>query len=218
MFIASLLLLALVALLPSFSVSYLLTTRVSDTKSRRLIHSKLKALPELIAPSYNLAAGSAALGVLSGIIGGTKLPGSKIFKGTAVALILFGGFIDYQKNNLRFQFDETNFSLVKADRSKIGENIVVGGENSWKYDSFVNWDFLPSEDFPILVYFKETQTPKEKWVQAPIVVDDLPGQAHFFPVIANVKQLKSSFLKYNCQRVGNEQQSAKVQVPSKLVL
>ena len=51
----------------------------------------------------------------------------------------------------------------------------MGGENAWKYDTFVNYDFLPSEDFPILVYFKETQTPFEGRVEAPIVVDDLQG-------------------------------------------
>ena len=29
-----------------------------------------------------------------------------------------------------------------------------------RYDSFVNWDFFPCIQLPILVYFKETQTPK----------------------------------------------------------
>ena len=29
-----------------------------------------------------------------------------------------------------------------------------------RYDSFVNWDFFPSVQLPILVYFKETDTPK----------------------------------------------------------
>lgn len=72
---------------------------------------------------------------------------------------------------------------MKQDGSTIGENVVVGGENSWKYKSFVNYDFLPSEDFPILVYFKETQTDAAVRVEAPIVVDTLEGQAHFFPAI-----------------------------------
>ena len=80
---------------------------------------------------------------------------------SAIAFTLFGGFLAFQTTTLRFQFDETNFSLVKADNSKLGENIIVGGDNSWKYDSFVNWDFLPNEKFPILVYFKETQTRKK---------------------------------------------------------
>jgi hypothetical protein len=68
--------------------------------------------------------------------------------------------------------------LTKANGDSIGENVVVGGENSWACDSFVNYDFLPSEKFPILVYFKETQTPRSNWVEAPIVVDDKEGQVH----------------------------------------
>lgn len=120
------------------------------------------------------------------------------------------------KLRLRFSFDETNFALVKADSSSIGENVVVGGENSWKYSSFVNWDFLPSEEFPILVYFKETQTPKELWVDAPIVVDQIPGQAHFFPAIADTQELKKNFIKYGCKKAGSAPVS--LQAPSKMTL
>lgn len=47
--------------------------------------------------------------------------------------------------------------------------------NKWKYSSFVNWE-LWWPDFPILVYFKETQTKPE-------------GQIHFFPVIMNGREL-----------------------------
>ena len=36
-----------------------------------------------------------------------------------------------------------------------------------RYDSFVNWEFFPSVDVPILVYFKETQTPEESWGVGP---------------------------------------------------
>ena len=52
------------------------------------------------------------------------------------------------------------------------ENIVVGGENKWAYDKFVNYEFFPkgwedSPQGPILVYFKETQTPQESWNEGP---------------------------------------------------
>jgi NIMA (never in mitosis gene a)-related kinase len=40
---------------------------------------------------------------------------------------------------------------TQADMSSTGENVVVGGTNSWSYESFVNYDFFPSESFPILV-------------------------------------------------------------------
>jgi hypothetical protein len=91
--------------------------------------------------------------------------------------------------------------LVKADRSSNGQNIVVGGENSWKYKSFTNYAFLPSEDFPILVYFKETQTPFEDWVEVPIKIDDAKGQVHFFPAIANTQQLKAAFQLNKCKKL-----------------
>ena len=82
----------------------------------------------------------------------------------------------------------------------MGENVAVGGENAWKYSSFVNYDFLPSEQFPILVYFKETQTPESSRVDAPIIVDQLVGQQHFFPCIANSVQLKENFVSHNCKK------------------
>ena len=126
-----------------------------------------------------------------------------IFGGGAILFTLFGGFIAYQTTSLRFTFDESNFSLVKSSGGKIGENIVVGGENKWAYKSFVNWQFLPSKEFPILVYFKETQTPSSDRVDAPIVVDKLEGQAHFFPAIANTEILEREFISHQCKQLEN---------------
>ena len=108
-------------------------------------------------------------------------------------LALFGLFLAFQTTTLRFTFDDAAFSLVKADLSTTGENVVVGGENVWSYKSFVNYDFFPSESLPILVYFKETQTPKEFWNVGPgeqanseeaLAKGAVPGQVHFFPAIA----------------------------------
>ena len=171
----------------------------------------------IIDPSYNLALGSAILGGTGKFLNKGNGPVQRLIGGASVGLILFGGFLAFQTTNLRFQFDATHFSLVKADNSKLSENIVVGGENSWRYDSFVNWGFLPDEDFPILVYFKETQTPKEKWVEAPIVVDSLPGQAHFFPAIANVQELKKNFIAHNCKKPETDS-SIRFTTPKKLTL
>ena len=50
----------------------------------------------------------------------------------------------------------------------LSQNAFVGGRNRWPYRSFVNWE-LWWPGFPVLVYFKETQTKPE-------------GQIHFFPV------------------------------------
>lgn len=125
---------------------------------------------------------------------------AKLFGALAVFLTVFGVFFAYQTNTLRFQFDKDSFSLIKADGSSMGENVAVGGENSWKYSSFVNYDFLPSEKFPILVYFKETQTPESARLDAPIIVDKLVGQQHFFPCIANSVQLQQNFASHNCKK------------------
>lgn len=158
-------------------------------------------LPVMIDSSYNLAAGCAVIGTACGVLENFKGPTAKLFGGGAIAFTVFAAFIAFQTTTLRFQFDETSFSLVKADGQSNGKNIVVGGENSWKYNTFVNYDFLPSEEFPILVYFKETQTPKENWVEVPIVVDKAAGQGHFFPAIANTAQLKAAFEANKCAKL-----------------
>ena len=108
-------------------------------------------------PSYNLALGSLTLGAIFGVPGSPLKTKVGAFV-AGVPLALFGLFLAFQTTTLRFTFDDTAFALVKADLSSTGENVVVGGENKWAYDKFVNYDFFPSEAFPILVYFKETQT------------------------------------------------------------
>lgn len=162
---------------------------------------KMVDLPLMIDSSYNLAAGCAVVGTACGVLENFKGPTGKVFGAGAIAFTVFAAFIAFQTTNLRFQFDSTSFSLVKADGESNGKNIVVGGENSWKYNTFVNYDFLPSEEFPILVYFKETQTPQENWVDVPIVVDQAKGQGHFFPAIANTAQLKAAFTQNKCAKL-----------------
>ena len=125
--------------------------------------------------------------------------------------ILFASFLAVQAKRIRFVFDETSFELKNVDigasteevLKESGENFVVGGANRWDYDKFVNYDFFPSATYPILVYFKETQTPEEKWDEGPGQWDtNGGGQVHFFPAIANVKQLKEQFEIRGCGKVG----------------
>jgi hypothetical protein len=44
--------------------------------------------------------------------------------------------------------------------AKKSENAFVGGDNRWRFDTFVNWEYW-WPGFPVLVYFKETQTKPE---------------------------------------------------------
>lgn len=160
---------------------------------------------ELVDPSYNLAIGAFGIGLAAGFLedlrdaAGEKLLTAKPFGALAVLFTVFSLFLAFQTTTLRFAFDEDSFSLVSASGSTLEqENVVVGGENKWKYSSFSNYDFLPSKDFPILVYFREDQTPVENREEVPIVVDTLEGQVHFFPAISNSKELEEGFVKHNC--------------------
>ncbi|KAL7523540.1 hypothetical protein ACHAXR_000227, partial [Thalassiosira sp. AJA248-18] len=150
-------------------------------------------IPDVVVDTdYTLAAAFGVVGV------------SIVAANHGVGGVLGGGFITLlaslfavQATRLRFIFDEDCFelkavdSIGSTDLTDSGENIVVGGANRWAYKSFVNWDFFPSADVPILVYFKETQTAED-------------GQIHFFPAIANVKQLKEQFELRGCASVSKD--------------
>lgn len=177
------------------------------TVPRSVSNSALWAGLELVEPSYNLAIGAFGIGLAAGFLEdlrdeqGEKLLTAKPFGGLAVLFTVFSLFLAFQTTTLRFAFDDDSFSLVSASGNNIGENVVVGGENKWKYSSFSNYDFLPSKDFPILVYFREDQTPVENREEVPIVVDTLEGQVHFFPAISNTKQLEEGFIQHDCKHL-----------------
>jgi hypothetical protein len=167
-------------------------------------------LPDVvIEPSFKLPAIFLTLGILL-----DSIPYIQLTLGPIVTLL--GLLFLVQTFRIRFCFDETAFELRMGDNLEdIGENVVVGGENRWTYDSFVNWEFFPkgwvdAPQGPILAYFKETQTPQEKWNEGPgksansdeaIANGAVPGQVHFFPVLCDAKQLRDEFQKRNCAKL-----------------
>lgn len=176
------------------------------TSSHSTTTTSLNAI-ELVDPSYNLAIGAFGVGLSAGFLEdlrddeGEKLLTAKPFGALALLFTVFSLFLTFQTTTLRFEFDDDSFSLVKSNGDSLGENVVVGGENKWAYSSFKNYDFLPSSGFPILVYFREDQTPVESREEVPIVVDELEGQVHFFPAISNAKQLQEGFEKHGCAKI-----------------
>lgn len=88
---------------------------------------------------------------------------------------LLGVFLAIQASRVQFVFDKEALEVLVKGSAEETENAFVGGRNRWPYRSFVNWE-LWWPGFPVLVYFKETQTKPE-------------GQIHFFPVIFNGEQL-----------------------------
>lgn len=133
--------------------------------------------------------------------------------------LLLGSFLLFQTFRIRFVFNEDTFEVKTKPLDNLfgpdsltdtGENFAVGGANVWKYDSFVNWEFFPSEDIPILVYFKETQTPEKEWNVGPgemansaeaLAKGAVRGQVHFFPCIASAQQLKEQFVAKGCAKL-----------------
>ena len=166
------------------------------------------AADTVIEPDYKLAAGALVLG-----------------PALIVAPYLFGGFVTLlgvlfivQTLRIRFVFDDEAFEVKTLDLSEgldgalgdTGENFAVGGENRWAYSSFVNWEFFPTQSFPILVYFKETATPQDKWAVGPgqfansddaLAKGAVQGQVHFFPCIGNADQLRDEFIKNGCAKL-----------------
>jgi hypothetical protein len=134
--------------------------------------------------------------------------------GLGLFITALGFLFLVQTFRLSFVCDQTSFSLQNTAKQS-GENIIVGGENKWTYKSFVNYDFFPKgwidqPQGPILVYFKETQTRSDTWMDGPgasanseeaLAKGAVPGQVHFFPCIVNAKQLKAEWERRGCRKL-----------------
>mmetsp|Transcript_621 Transcript_621/g.1779 ORF Transcript_621/g.1779 Transcript_621/m.1779 type:complete len:208 (+) Transcript_621:165-788(+) len=138
-----------------------------------------------------------------------QIPYVQILLGLPVTLL--GVLFLVQTFRLDFAFDDKAFELKEAGGGDTGENVVVGGANRWTYSSFVNYETFPKGwEVPILVYFKETQTPKDQWSVGPgeqansadaIANGAVPGQVHFFPAICNAQQITAEFAKRGCKKI-----------------
>ena len=171
--------------------------------------------PVVIDPDFRVSLLFLAVGGLLDLI-----PYIQLTLGPFVTLL--GLLFLVQTFRLRFIFDETSFELAtvqSADGTELGssgENVVVGGENKWRTESIFNYDFFPEGWIdgpvgPILVYFKEDQTPESSWNDGPgKLANDpekvaagiaRPGQVHFFPAVANASQLREEFAKRGCKKI-----------------
>jgi hypothetical protein len=127
--------------------------------------------PDYRIPAIWLAA-NAATAAAQVLVGGAA-PASQL-PGFLLASLL-PAFLATRAGAVKFVFGADGLTVTTAADGDT-ENRFVGGANAWPYASFVNWEFFPSPSFPVLVYFKETQTKPE-------------GQIHFFPVLFDPKTL-----------------------------
>ena len=146
----------------------------------------------IIDSDYTLAAAFAIIGIAI-LVTDYNVDGSLSLVGAlgGTFITLLGVLFAIQARRIRFVFNEQYFEIKTVEQTTTttagskgivvlkdsGENFVVGGANRWAYTTFVNWKFFPSLDVPILVYFKEIQTKND-------------GQIHFFPAVANCKQIR----------------------------
>lgn len=74
-----------------------------------------------------------------------RIPLLQVTLGPIVTLL--GVLFLVQTFRINFVCDDATFSLQENpdEGDAVGENVVVGGENRWTYDSFVNYDFFPGE-------------------------------------------------------------------------
>jgi hypothetical protein len=149
-----------------------------------------------------------------------QIPYIQLTLGPLVTLL--GLLFLVQSFRIRFVFNEKNElelvnvkNFLTGETESSGENVVVGGENAWACNTVVNYDFFPeigsSPVGPILVYFKETQTPEQFWNDGPGEFanneskinsgEAVPGQVHFFPAVCSSEQIREEFEKRGCGKL-----------------
>jgi hypothetical protein len=116
--------------------------------------------------------------------------------------ILFAALLWVQTSRVRLVCEKDSFEFYNvkgpgldfergAWLEKKPSNYVSGTANRWRYDSIINYGFFPSIEYPVICYFKETETPKKQWGKWFAAFDSYGGgQPHFFPGICNVQELK----------------------------
>lgn len=85
--------------------------------------------------------------------------------------VIFAALLWVQTKRVRCVFEKDAFEFYNiqgkgldlekgAKLVKKPDNYVSGTRNRWKYDKIINYGFFPSMDFPVICYFKETETPE----------------------------------------------------------
>lgn len=119
--------------------------------------------------------------------------------------LLFAALLWVQTRRVRLVFERDGFEFYNIKGYKLDlekgarlerkpDNYVSGTRNRWRYKDIINYGFYPSEEFPVICYFKETETPKKQWDKWFAAFDSYGrGQPHFFPGICDVKEIKRQF-------------------------
>ena len=147
----------------------------------------------IVDASNNLCLGMGSLSIAAGFAAVNNGKGIKILPSLVAGLTLFlTSYLHTKTESSRFKFDDNAFSIVYADGSSIGNNPVMGSSYEWPFGNIVEYKIFPNQRLPIFLYFKETKTPADQRVAAPISISAQPGQVHLFPIIGNADQLQAN--------------------------
>lgn len=110
---------------------------------------------------------TASLSGTKGVDGGPSLVGVT----GGLFHMLFATLLWVQTRRVRCVFEKDSFEFYNIKGPKLDlnngaklvqkpDNYVSGTINRWKYNTITNYGFFPSLDFPVICYFKETETPE----------------------------------------------------------
>ena len=158
-----------------------------------------------LSESYDLAIKLSMITLISsmsGVLLATKSASKNFFELPKLTNLLVTGllaFLSYyvfmKTSSVRWQFNNESISLI----DNVSKSVLIdpvpgrgGKKYNWKYTDILNYSLLPSENFPLFFYFKETSTLAENRIDGPFYFDELSGQIHIFPIISNINQLKEN--------------------------
>ena len=125
--------------------------------------------------------------------------------GSAAFHAALAAFLWSQTNRVRLVMNDDHFELfnLSNDGTYLKEkpsNYVAGTVNRWKYKDVIDYGFFPSRAYPFIVYFKETDTPKDQWggfgwwgmfasmFDPTRSKKEFEGQPHFMPALFDTEE------------------------------
>lgn len=121
-----------------------------------------------------------------------------------LALTFLCGYVSLKTSSVRMKFTDFDFSLVKADKSSLGQHPLWSSKPSlankadyvYPIDKISSYSYLPSEDSPLFLYIKESELPPEEVIQPPFIMkgdEDPTIQVHIFPMIGQQQVIEERF-------------------------
>ena len=136
----------------------------------KLNNAKREGAPRIesiLEPTYAVTLATAAAGPFITLLYGGSLMG---MAGNCLHVVLAALFW-VQTLRVRCVFEEDGFEFYnlkgdmklsndKAKLTRKPKNFVTSTENKWSYDKVTGYQFYPSLEYPLICYFKETETPE----------------------------------------------------------